>query len=96
MDNCCKEKMKWGEKRAIILSKPENVIEGECGQIIFADIEVQNQTKWPWKRGCFLAFNGNKDECPLSVKDFLIDQDMKGMQTLKLSIPIQIPEDFQF
>jgi len=31
----------------------------------------------------------------LKVKDYPIDQDVKGMQTVKLSVPIYIPEDFK-
>ena len=53
----CQERQKWGEKRAIIVRKPEQVLTGEPGQVIFAEIEVQNQTKWPWKRGCFIGLN---------------------------------------
>jgi hypothetical protein len=30
-NNWCKERQKWGEKRAMVIRKPENVIEGECG-----------------------------------------------------------------
>jgi len=46
---------KWSEKRAAILTKPEEVLEGDPGAYIIAEVEVQNQTQWPWKRGCVLA-----------------------------------------
>lgn len=53
----CEGRQKWGEKRAIIMRKPDQVIVGEAGQVVFAEIEVQNQTKWPWKRGCYIGLN---------------------------------------
>ncbi len=45
----------WGEKRAVIVKKPEEVIVGEPGSIVIAEVEVENQTKWPWRNGCFLG-----------------------------------------
>lgn len=49
------ERSSWGEKRAVMLKKPEEPIVGEPGQVVFAEVEVQNQTKWPWKRGCYVG-----------------------------------------
>lgn len=46
---------KWKEKRAIVVRGTEEVLEGEPGQVIMATVDVQNQTKWPWKRGCYLG-----------------------------------------
>lgn len=51
----CGERSKWGNKRAIIIRKPEEVLVGEPGKIIFAEVEVQNETKWPWKYGCYVG-----------------------------------------
>jgi len=34
-------------------------------------------------------------QCPLIVKEYPIDQEVKGMQTIKLLIPIEIPSDFK-
>lgn len=64
----------------MIVKAPEEVILGEPGQVVFAEVEVQNQTKWPWKRGCFLAMH-NKDiekslfeqKMVVKVKDMPID-----------------------
>jgi hypothetical protein len=42
-------------KRAVILRKPEEVLVGEPGRVIFAEVEVKNETKWPWKRGCYVS-----------------------------------------
>lgn len=35
---------KWSEKRAIILSKPDEALEVEPGTYVVAEVEVQNST----------------------------------------------------
>ena len=48
----------WSEKRAMFTKVPENnTVEGDPGQFIIVEVEVQNGTKWPWKRGCFLGMD---------------------------------------
>jgi len=93
----CGGRSQWGMKRATIVRKPEGVLIGEPGTVIFAEIEVQNQTKWPWKRGCYTGLSTGtwRGECPLIVKDYPIDQEVRGMQTIKLLIPIEIPSDYK-
>jgi len=51
----CGERSKWAEKRAVIVRKPEEVLVCEPGKIIFVEVEVLNETKWPWKFGCFVG-----------------------------------------
>lgn len=93
----CGERSKWAEKRAIIVRKPQEVLVGEPGKIIFVEVEVQNQTKWPWKYGCFVGMAESiiPEGVYFIIKDFPIDQEVRGMQTIKLSIPIEIPANFQ-
>lgn len=67
---------------------------GEPGQVLFLEIDVQNQTKWPWKRGCYIGLANRDSNCPLTVKDYPIDQEVRGMQTVSLFVPIEIPSDF--
>jgi len=57
------------------------------------EIEVQNETKWPWKRGCYLAQHDPDGTCPIKVKDIPIDFEVKGLQTFKLGVPVEIPEN---
>lgn len=92
-----KERSKWSQARAIFISKPTEELEGEPGSVIYAPIEVQNQTKWPWKRNCFIGLLDRqaqlKGTSQLIVGDIPIDQEVRGMQTFKLNIPIQIPQN---
>jgi hypothetical protein len=46
---------KWGEKRAIFTAAPSGVLEGEPGAYVLAELEILNNTKWPWKRGCYFG-----------------------------------------
>jgi len=38
----------------MIVSLPD-IIEADPGQYVIAEIEIQNQTKWPWKRDCIFG-----------------------------------------
>jgi hypothetical protein len=60
------------------LKKPNEPVVGEPGKVVFIEIEFQNGTKWPWKRGCFLGLNKSVDDasaqkCPLKVNEYYID-----------------------
>jgi hypothetical protein len=89
-----KKDSKWNEKRAVV-KITEDVLEGEPGQVIIANVEVENQTKWPWKRGCYLGQTESAVFCPIKVEDIPIDFEVRGLQTFKLSIPINIPKEIK-
>jgi hypothetical protein len=52
------------------------------------DVEVKNDTEWPWKRGCVLGLFDLEAFTPLVFKDIPIDFEVRGMETFKLSIPV--------
>ena len=39
----------WKNKRAILVTKPTEVLEARVGQVLLPSIEVRNSTHWPWK-----------------------------------------------
>ena len=45
----------WKEARAVCLRKPEEVLQIAPGMTQIVEIEVQNDTYWPWKAGCTLT-----------------------------------------
>lgn len=47
--------------------------------MILVPVEVQNQTKWPWKRGCFIGLHDRNAKSELLVGDVPIDFDVRGM-----------------
>ena len=44
-----KEGKSWNQLRAVLQKKPEGVIEASPGQTVFEEIEILNDTFWPWK-----------------------------------------------
>lgn len=89
---------KWGQKRAVILSKPEEVVECYKGKVNFIEVEVENQTHWPWKPNCYVGLVNRSDlfeKCPIPFKDYIISEDVRGLSKVKLNVPIEIPVDFK-
>lgn len=41
-EDFCKNRQKYKEKRAVIIKKQEEVLEGDLGQIVFAEVTLQN------------------------------------------------------
>jgi hypothetical protein len=81
----------WRNKKAILLSQPSQVLTGKPGEIIFANIEVQNGMNWSWKEGASLQ----SDYSPQAAEAFEelalpIDFAVKENSTFKLAIPIKI------
>lgn len=70
------------------------VVEVEAGATVDVPLEVQNQTKWPWKRGCWLGLEDRGSVSDIIVSDVPVDFEVRGLQTFKLSVPIQVPEHF--
>lgn len=59
----------WNAQRAVIQKKPESVLEGCPGTALIEDIEILNDTFWPWKRGCVLTLHEEQSftECPIEI-----------------------------
>ena len=83
-------------QRAVIVSKPEDVIECVPGSVVIADLKIKNNTHWNWKKGIFLGMDESIDivGMPIEVVHMPIDMiDVKAMETFDLSVPIQIAEN---
>lgn len=46
-DRCGGNKHK--QKRALLVTRPEDVLEATIGQTLFVKIQIRNGTHWPWK-----------------------------------------------
>jgi len=57
----------WNYQRAVLQSKPMGVLEACPGTSLIEEIEVINETFWPWKRGCQLTLHDEQTftECPI-------------------------------
>lgn len=57
------------------------------------ELEVQNQTKWPWKKGCYLAaVEGH----PFKIEKVGVAQKVKGNDTVRIEAVVGIPGDIDF
>ena len=52
---CDGEGNSWVAERAKVVNKPEGVLTAAPGTSLTEEIEVLNDTYWPWKKGCFLT-----------------------------------------
>lgn len=88
----CNWGQNWNIKRAKIVSKPEEVLEANEGQTIFANIEVMNGTHWPWKPGCFLSMaeEGDLVGLPIEPVSVSVDQSVQGVSNFKLAVPLKV------
>lgn len=79
----CHGRRDWKEVRAIIKRKPDEVIQLTPGVTKFVEIEVLNDTHWPWKYGCVLTLADDQVEAEIPIQTFSlpIDQEVRGKQT---------------
>ena len=66
-------KQGWKHARAVIKRKPEDIIELAPGMTDIIEIEVYNDTYWPWKAGCMLTFADEQPEgCAMPLEIFQV------------------------
>ena len=83
-------------KRAVIVSKPEEVLECVPGSVILPELKIKNNTHWGWKQGVFLGMDESMEltGMPIEIVHLPIDMiEVKGMETFDLSVPIQVAEN---
>ena len=84
----------WNQKRAVIVKKPEGVIQAFPGQTILSELEVLNDTKQAWKPGCHITISDQQTETDLPIQIFNvpITAEMKGKHQEKIEIPLTVPD----
>lgn len=87
----------WNTLRAKLQKKPEGVLEACPGTSLIEEIEVLNDTFWPWKQGCVLTLHEEQSftECPVEIINVPIDQEVKGKQSVKISVPLTVLSHIQ-
>jgi len=85
-------KQSWKEARALCQKKPEEVLDLSPGQTKIVEIEVLNDTHWPWKAGCSLTLSDEQAgvELPIEVFSLPVEQDVKGKSTATFRIPLMM------
>ena len=86
------ESHSWNYQRAVLQKKPEGVLSACPGTSLIEEIEVINETFWPWKKGCYLSLHDEQEftECPIEIIHIPIEQEVKGKQTLTISVPLTV------
>lgn len=56
------------------------------GKTQFASIRVKNETKWPWRHGCYLSSLFNSS--PFEIPPVVVDKEVNGGDEFDLVIPI--------
>lgn len=81
----------WRQKKATLIGVSSDVYTAKTGQMIFAEIEVKNGMKHPWREGASLQ-SVFSDEVAKFVDNTIIpiDFDVQPDQTFKMQIPIKI------
>ena len=74
------------------MKKPEGILEACPGTSLIEEIEILNDTFWPWKPGCALTLHEEQSfvECPVEIIAVPIEQEVKGKQSVKISVPLSI------
>lgn len=84
----------WRQNKALVLSTPEDVLTGNAGQIVFANIKVKNGMNWPWKEGASLQ-SENDPKTAEQIEELVlpIDFPVPAGHTFDLAIPIKIRDN---
>ena len=82
----------WNSLRAKIVKKPEGVLEACPGTSLIEEIEVLNDTFWPWKQGCTLTLAEEQtfNELPIEIINVAVEQEVKGKCTMKMSVALTV------
>ena len=86
MQECSEEqwnfqgKQPWKEARAVCQKKPEEVIAIQPGMTRIVELQVLNDTHWPWKYECSLTLADEQAdmEIPIEVFNLPVEQEVKG------------------
>lgn len=89
-------KGQWRMKKATVVSAPAEALSGSPGETIFAEIEIKNEAKRPWKPEASLVSNFSSNTALLLDEVVIpIDFPVEADQTFKLAIPMKIKDSAQ-
>jgi len=89
---CDNEGNSWNSQRAKVVTKPEGVLSACPGTSLIEEIEVLNDTYWPWKQGCTLTLADEQTftEVPIEIISVPVEQEVKGKCTMKICVPLTV------
>lgn len=83
-------KKDWKVSRAIVQRKPEEVIKIMPGMTEIVELDILNDTHWPWKPNCNITLAEEQPSVilPIDVFSIPVEQDMKGKTTGTFQVPL--------
>lgn len=80
--------------RGKIVDVPQEVLEASPGETIFKQIEMRNNTHWPYKPGCSIrSYFTNKATEVLGTVNVPIDFEVEPLTNYKITIPLNIKDE---
>lgn len=84
----------WRKKKAILINHPKDVQIGKPGQVILAEVEIENGMNWSWKEGANLQSDFSAMTAEVLDEVVLpVDWEVKENSKFKLVIPIKIKDN---
>jgi len=74
-------------KRAVVTQKPSEIIASK-GKTVFVTITVKNDTKYPWRQGCYL--NAVLNQSSVEIPRVVVDREVKGGDSFDLIVPVSL------
>ena len=84
----------WKEARAVCTRKPEQALQIAPGMTQIIELDVLNDTHWPWKSGCTLTLADEQpgDEMPIEIFSLPIEQEVRGKSSATVQVPITMAQ----
>ena len=88
---------KWMHARAVCQRKPEQTLSFSPGATQTIELEILNDTYWPWANGSILTL-ADQQPCgeTIPIGDFTvnIEERVMGKESTTLQVPLKMPQNF--
>ena len=94
-DNSNSRSENWIESRAVVKNKPSHTIKFAPGMTQNIEIEVLNDTYWPWKKGCTLTLADHQpcgEAVPVEAFTVTIAERVKGKASTTVTVPLTMKQ----
>ena len=85
----------WKDARAVCQRKPEGVLQFAPGMTQTIELEVLNDTYWPWAADCILNLADEQpcgNELPIDAFSVNIEEKVKGKTSTTVSVPLTMAQ----
>ena len=79
----------WAKKRVVIVSGPEDSLEGKAGESVATSIVVSNQTHKPWPRT--VTLKQISEGAQLLENEIVLAEELPGDEVLEVQMLLKVP-----